>query len=380
MTRQGQLIRRGPQTWLVRIYAGRDGTGRRRYVNQTVHGPKKDAEKVVVALLRARDTSALAEPTRQTVSEWVDEWLQLVRPTIGPRTYADYVTVVNRRVRPALGAIRLAKLTTADVQRFVTRLMDEGLKPNTIRLTVAPLRAALRTAVRLGKLIRTPAEHVTVPRLERTERCVLAPAEASRLLAACEEDDLWGPLVVTLLMTGLRPGELCALRWADLDGNVLRVQRALAHGGEGWVVREPKTARSRRAIVLSEIELRALARQRRNQAEQRLRAGAAWQDHGLIFASAVGTPYDPGNIARRGLPRLLRRAELPSMRLYDLRHSCATLLLAGGVNPKIVSERLGHSTVAMTLNTYCHVLPAMQQEAADTLARLVTAGRGPVAS
>jgi integrase len=376
MARQGQLVRRGDRTWLVRAFVGRDGGGKRRYANRTVHGAKKDAERTLTALLQARNTNGLSlEPARQTLGAWLDEWLDLVKPRIGVRTAYDYGRTLARDVRPALGGIRLAKLSTADVQRFINDLTARGMKPNTVRLAIAPLRAALREAVRLGRLVKSPCDHVTMPRLERAERRVLGPSEAQQLLAVCEDDDAWGPLIITLLMTGVRPGELCALRWADLDGSTLRVQRALSYTADGWVVCDTKTSGSRRAIVLGDLEQRALARQRKRQAAQRLQAGTDWQDNDLMFATATGRAQDARNVSRRVLPRLLKRAKLPPMRLYDLRHSSATLLLAAGINPKVVSERLGHSTTRLTLDTYSHVLPSMQQEAADVLGRLVTAKR-----
>lgn len=373
MARQGQLIPRGDRTWLVRAFIGRDGAGKRRYVNRTIHGAKKDAERALTALLRARDTDALSlEPARRTLGAWLDEWLELVKPRIGVRTAYDYGRTIERDLRPALGGIRLAKLSTADVQRFINELTARGMKPNTVRLAIAPLRAALREAVRQGRLFKNPCDYVTMPRSERTERRVLGPSEAQRLLAVCEDDGTWGPLITMLLMTGVRPGELCALRWSDLDGSTLRVQRALSYTADGWVVCDTKTSGSRRAIVLGDLEQRALARQRKRQAAQRLLAGAEWQDSDLVFATSSGRAQDARNISRRVLPRLLKRAKLPPMRLYDLRHSSATLLLAGGINPKVVSERLGHATVTLTLDTYSHVLPSMQQEAADVLGRLVS--------
>jgi integrase len=250
-------------------------------------------------------------------------------------------------------------------------MFGRGLKANTVRLVIAPLRTALREAVRLNRLVKNPCDFITMPRLQHTERQVLDRAAAQRLLRVCDQDEMWGNLITVLLMTGLRPGELCALKWSDLEGNKLRVQRALTFSNEGWLVRETKTARSRRSITLGELEQRALARQRRFQAVQRLKVGAEWKDADLVFPTGYGTPHDPRNIARRVLPRLLARANLPRMRLYDLRHSSATLLLAAGINAKVVSERLGHSTVRLTLDTYSHVLPSMQEEAATILGALL---------
>jgi integrase len=240
-------------------------------------------------------------------------------------------------------------------------------------LALVPLSAALRKAVKLGKLARDPAEHVTMPRLSRVERQVLTPEQAQKLLTACDADTRWGPLIAVLLMTGLRPGELCALRWSDLEGSTLRVQRALSHTADGWRMGEPKTRGSRRTIVLSEVEQRALERQRKRQAKQRLKAGAAWEENDLIFATRLGRSLDPWRTARVVLPRLLAKAELPRIRAYDLRHSHASLLLAAGVPVTDVSARLGHASAKMTLDVYAHALPGAQELAATTMARLVTA-------
>src|SRR5687767_4080817 len=135
MARQGQLVRRGDRTWLIRAYLGRDGTGKRRYVNRTIHGAKKDAERALTALLRARDTNALSlEPARRTLGAWLDEWMELVKPRLGVRTAYDYTRTLARDVRPVLGGIRLSKLRTADVQRFINDMTARGMKPNTVRL------------------------------------------------------------------------------------------------------------------------------------------------------------------------------------------------------------------------------------------------------
>jgi integrase len=379
MRGRGQIIPRGvddqgQNVWLLRVFIGRDAARKRKYRNVLFVGTKTAAGRKLDALHTARNTGALAAETRQTVDEWLDEWLAGTKHEVGPRTYADYKASLTRYVRPALGVMRLSRLSSGDIQALVNDMADERkLAPHTIRLTLVPLGAALAEAVRRGMLVKSPFDNVKRPGIRRVERRVLGPTEATKLLAVCDSDDRWGPLITVLLMTGVRPGELCALKWADVDGATLRVQRALVQTEDGPVLDDNvKTALSRRAIALSDVELRALARQRRRVAALKLAAGPEWLDNDLIFPTATGRPHDSRNISRRVLPRLLGRAKLPAMRLYDARHSCATLLLAAGVNPKIVSARLGHSTVAMTLNTYSHILPSMQQEAADTLARLVT--------
>jgi integrase len=175
-----------------------------------------------------------------------------------------------------------------------------------------------------------------------------------------------------LLTGGLRPAEALGLRWSDVDGDRLSVQRALLRPrGGGWQLAEPKTARSRRVVVLPWSTVRALAHHRARQAEERLAVGSAYRDHGFVFATNDGEPLDVHNVSARVFKPLLREAGLPDIRLYDLRHSAATLRLANGENPKIVSEMLGHSSVVLTLDTYSHVLPEMQRESANRLESLL---------
>ena len=183
------------------------------------------------------------------------------------------------------------------------------------------------------------------------------------------KSDEWYALWLLLLTGGLRPGEALGLKWGDLDGNRLHIQRALIPGAKGaWKLEDVKTERSRRVVVLPETTARALVNHRRKQAEQRLAAGQHYQDFGLIFAMPSGTPPDYRGLVQAHFKRVLKRAELsPSLRVYDLRHTAATLLLQLGENPKIVAERLGHSTVTQTLDTYSHVLPDMQERSATRL-------------
>ena len=161
------------------------------------------------------------------------------------------------------------------------------------------------------------------------------------------------------------------LRWADLEGNRLAVQRSLLYGYKGnWSLNEPKTAKARRTVILPDLTVRALREHKRRQNEQRLAAGPRYTDHGLVFAGEFGAPVDVHNLSVRNFKRILQRAGLPNVRVYDLRHTAATLLLSAGTHPKVASEMLGHSTVVLTMDTYSHVLPTMQAQAADTMERL----------
>jgi integrase len=219
-------------------------------------------------------------------------------------------------------------------------------------------------------LSQNPASYVDLPRLKKTEMKSFSPEEADRFLKAAAEDR-WGTLWAVALTTGMRPGEYLALRWPDVDLNAgtVTVRRALVRRKDGgWEFEEPKTDRGRRTIPLPPTVIASLAEHKRKQAEERLAKGPAYESQGLVFATSTGQPLDQINLSRRHFKPILKAAGLPSdFRVYDLRHSCATLLLAAGENPKVVSERLGHASITLTLDIYSHVLPSMQQQAAERL-------------
>jgi integrase len=367
---RGQIVRRGKRTWLVRVSLGRDAAGTRKYHSKTVHGAKTAARRYLVQVQRELDTATFVQASPQPLATFVEEWFTAaVQPRVRARTLADYRALLARHVLPTLGTRRLSQLTASEIQAAYATMLAAGLAARTVRYVHAVLHAALAQAVKWQQLARNPATLVALPRPIRREPRVLDPEQAARFLAAAAQDRdhaLWA----LLLTAGLRPGEALALKWSDLDGHRLRVQRSLAR--ETRQLDEPKTARGRRVVVLPPSMLRLLQQHRRRQAGERLTAGAAWQDLDLIFATPRGEPLHWHRIARR-FARLLRVAHLPRIRPYDLRHTCATLLLAAGENVKVVSERLGHASAALTLDVYSHVLPDMQQRAAEKLESLLFA-------
>lgn len=370
--RSGQIQRRGGAKWLVRVFAGRDESGRRRYESKTIHGSKRDAERVLGDLLRRRDQGELLGPERLlTLNGYLDRWLaESVGANRRPRTLEDYRRFLDRYARPALGARKLETLTAMDLQGLVSSISRET-SPHAAARTHRVLSAALRQAVKWRLLSRSPSEGVTMPREARSERTVLTAEQAARF--AKEAARRRHGLIYTLtLATGMRPAEVQALRWrdVDLDAGELRIERALVwlDNGRRWEIGEPKTKLSRRAIPLPRFIVRDLGAYRAEQARSRLRRAPNYVDHGLVFASRDGGPMHRRNLRARVFLPIITAADLPtSLRWYDLRHTCATLLLAAGENPRVVSERLGHSTVAFTLDRYAHVLPGMQQAASDKL-------------
>ena len=234
--------------------------------------------------------------------------------------------------------------------------------PRTIQYTITVLRCALRQAVRWGVLLKSPAEDLQLPKLTRREMKSLTATQAKQFLKFARKDK-YALLFELALITGMRPEEYLGLQWADvnLDKKAVTIQRTLIWRREkvGWYFGEPKTAKSRRTIPLTEKLAKDLMKHRRKQNERRLKLGTKWANHNLVFPSDLGTPLSVRNLDRRHFKEILGAAELPDIRLYDLRHTCATLLMAAGENPKVVGERLGHSSIVLTLDCYGHVLPTM---------------------
>lgn len=313
------------------------------------------------------------EPSRRTLGDYLDEWIDVGKPGIRERTRDSYRWLLKNYVLPELAGRRLDQLNPADLQRLYRAMSDRGLSPRTIRYTHAVLRAALGQAVKWGQLARNPADVVELPRIQRKEMSALSPAQAAKLLEVAQ-GNRWYALWLLLITTGLRPGEALGLKWTDIDweGRRLRVQRVLVRqDGKGWRFDEPKTDRSRRTVTMPATLVAAMQRHRSRQSEERLKAGPAYADLDLVFATKDGNPLDYRVVVRRHFKPLLAAAKLPNIRPYDLRHTCATLLLAAGEHPKVVSERLGHSSTVMTMDVYSHVLPDMQEAAAEKVENLL---------
>jgi integrase len=275
---------------------------------------------------------------------------------------------VANHVEPNIGRTTLSKLTPHQIAGLYGDLLRGGLAPSTVRQVHAVLHSALKQAVRWNLLVRNPASAVDAPRVPRHRIDPLSLGQVEALLAEAEQDRLHA-LYVLAVTTGLRQGELLGLQWSDIDwGSAeLRVRRQLMRGPEGFEFPEPKTASGRRVVSLPARAVDALRAHRSRQLEERLAAGAAWHDWDLVFCNTVGKPIEGQNLTRRSFKPLLARAGLPPIRFHDLRHTAATLLLAQNVHPKVVQERLGHSQIAVTMDTYSHVMPSMQREAADKL-------------
>jgi integrase len=278
--------------------------------------------------------------------------------------------LVRSHIKPIIGRRKLAKLTALDVQRLYRDRLDSGLSPSTVNKIHTVLHKALSQAVRWELIPRNPTDAVKAPRPVSEEMHPLSAEEARRLLEAAKDVELQA-LYVLAVHTGMRQGELLGLKWSDVDleNRRLSIQRTLTriNNGKHVTLGDPKTRKSRRTVGLTPQAVDALRRHLARQMADIERLGDSYQDQGLVFSTKVGTPINPSNLRQRSLAPLLKRAGLPHIRFHDLRHTCATLLLGKGVHPKFVQELLGHATIAITLDTYSHVLPSMGDQAATAM-------------
>lgn len=364
---EGTIYRTANGRWRALISTGRDPkTGKLRRLSISGRTRQEVALKLAEALSQ-KEKGLLVEPTNQTVEQFLRSWLEdSVKPSVRPNTYENYGYAIRGHIIPALGPIPLARLSPQHVQHFLKTEQEKGLT-RMVTLCYAVLRKSLAQAVRWGLIPRNPAELVDRPKVAKKEMLVLTPEQVNTLLEAAQGHRLYA-LFLLAVTAGLREGELLGLKWADIDleAGALMVRRQLQWLNGQAVFSEPKSAKSRRRVVLPSIAVNALKKHRARQLEERLKLGGAWQENDLVFPSAVGTPLDPSHL-RRSFNLILEKAGLPRVRFHDLRHTAATLLLAQGVHPKLVQEQLGHSQVSMTLDTYSHVLPGMTREAAEKM-------------
>jgi integrase len=317
-----------------------------------------------------RDGGFVFDVGSLTVEEYLNRWLSdSVKGTVRVSTYERHEAIIRLHIKPSIGRVGLKKLTPAHVRSLYSEKLDAGLAPATVLKVHSTLHKALFQAVSDGIVPRNPAD-VKAPRPAPEEMHPLSEVEAQALLqTARESGDRFEALYMLAITTGLRRGELLGLRWNDvnLERGTLRVGRALVREGGRYTVGETKSRRGRRQINLTARTVNALKIHRKKQLEDKMRLAGLYRDHGLIFATGVGTPMNPENLVKRSYKPLLKKAGLPEIRFHDLRHTCATLLLGRGVHPKFVQELLGHATIAMTLDTYSHYLPSMGDQTAEAM-------------
>ncbi len=362
-----------------RITKRKDGLFQGTYTAQTPDGPRrkyvygrkyKDVERKLAEAMGDAAKGLVFDDENLNVGEYLDRWLSdAVRGTVRESTFSRDKYLAINHIKPSIGRIKLKNVSALHLQSLYRDRLDSGLSGSTVQKMHHVLHKALSQAVRWNLIPRNPADSVKAPTASTKEMHPLSAPEARRLLeAAREAGDRLEALYVLAIHTGMRRGELLGLKWddIDLDGSTVRVRRTLTRKGTGYVLGEPKTKKSRRTVKLTQRAVEVLRIHRRRQLEEKLRAGV-YEDSGLVFAGERGGLINPSNLRQRSFAPLLERAGLPQITFHDLRHTCASLLFQKNIHPKFVQELLGHASVAITLDTYSHMLPGMGGEAADAM-------------
>jgi integrase len=378
---RGHIEKRGKNSYSIAVSLGKDATtGKYKYQWVSVKGTKKDAEKRLSELLHQLDNGTFMKPGKTSLAEYLERWLkEYVWPNLAPKTAEGYEHIIRRHLIPALGNIALTQLKPEQLQRYYSEKLSGGrcdgkgaLSPRTVRHHHVTLHTALGTAVKWGLLSRNVADAVSPPRYQRPQWQTLSELDISTFLEAAKKTP-YHVLFYQALFTGMRRSELLALRWCDVDLLLCQahITRTLHHLRTGEIVfRVPKTAKGRRMVALSPSVTLLLQEHKDKQVAIRASLGIPLKDDDLVFSDLEGKPLLPDTVTHAWV-KLVRRIGLKGIRLHDARHTHASLMLKQGVHPKIVQERLGHASIGITLDTYSHVAPGLQQAAAEGFDKMV---------
>lgn len=360
---EGTITKRKDGRWEARVSLP---NGRRKVLYARTRS--EVAEKLLTAQKSISDGLPLPSD-RQTLENFLTKWLEdSAKPTLRPYTYLSYAGMIGKHIVPELGRISVAKLSPQQIQGFLNSKKESGLSARTVQYLHAILRSALAQAELWGLVPRNVARLVTPPRVTKADVQPLTPAEVKQLLAAIENDRLSALFTVAIAL-GLRQGEALGLTWdsVDLEAGTLQIRTTLQRINGATKLAEPKTVKSRRNIRIPNICVESLRRHRASQNEERNLNGPAWRnDWNLVFTQADGSPLSRHAVNRR-YHHILKDAGIPKHRFHDLRHTCATLLLAQGVPLKVVQELLGHTLFSTTADIYSHILPVLMDDAADKM-------------
>jgi integrase len=367
---KGHIRERSPGRWAIVLEVRNPETGKRKRKWHSFKGGKREAQIECARLIADLDSGAYLEPSKTTVSAFLDHWLNHIRSQISPRSFERYSEIIAKNIKPAIGAVILAKLRPAQISAAYDKALSGGrrdgtggLSPATVVYMHRLIKQALAHAVRWQLLARNPADAVDPPKIERATMTTYDMTQTAELLGSIQGSRIAIPVMLGILC-GLRRGEIAALRWkyVNLRSSQMSIVQSAEQTKAGIRYKEPKSGKAR-TVALSASVVAELRRHKVQQAEELLRLGIRQSEDGFVYAREDGQPIQPRSISQAWREKLATLT-LPRIRFHDLRHAHATHLLGSGIHPKIASERLGHSKVGITLDLYSHVLPGMQEDAA----------------
>lgn len=371
---KGSITKRGDKTYLLRLYLGRTSTGKRKYHTQTYHGTKKEAEKILRELVARYEGGGVMAPSREGLTAYLAEWMELAKVgKVSEKTVEVYRNHIRLYISPYLGELPLSRISVTDVQGLYQALHAKGLGKSAIKTSHTILNQAFAQAVRWRKIQVNPATDTVRSPTKKTKVVRAMDQETADLFLLGATRTEHSAMFHVALLSGMRPSEYLGLTWDCIDWKNCRLT---VNKSVTKIVKEPaflgplKTKSSYRSVEVPPNVMAILKEHRRAQLEYRMLAGQRWTDLNLVFPMELGEIRTPTSAAWH-FKKILLAVGIPStFRLYDLRHTIATLLLAAGEDVKVVSEMLGHASVAITLDTYMHVTPGLKARAATTAGNL----------
>ena len=363
-----RMTKSGKRRYEITVEGDRDPlTGQRNRVYKRVDCSEKEAKKIMHRMINDMEQNKIVKKNHKTVAEWLDEWIRLYLPNVEETTRAGYKTKLRCYIKPALGDILIGSLRADHVQKMVNDMLAKGLSPKNIRDTFNNINAAMKKAVVLRYIPYNPCEGVVLPKLKKYRAKVYDNQMIHTLLDTAMGTDMYLPVLLGVTV-GLRRGEMLALRWDNIDfkTNTIKVRWNMVNGENGIIIKSPKSEAGIRDIKVGDEVMAELKKARTQYMSDMISNSDIFQNLNFVIRQEDGSPLHPDSMTRKWL-RFLKDNDLPHIRLHDLRHSNATALIQAGVNPRVVQQRLGHSDVNITLNTYTHVLPEMDVDAAEKL-------------
>lgn len=393
---EGSIYQRKDGRWVAQATVGRDyETGKPKRI--TFYGKtRKEVSEKLSAALHDVQNGTFVEPTKITFADWLDTWLkEYAKPQVRPTTYDSYEYLIRVHIKPGLGGTYLKDLQPAQIQRFYNQKLQEPkmdrckeenrkknpdreiqfLSPRTVRYMHIVIHESLEQALKEGKITRNPAKATRPPKVEKKEANYMNMDDIARFLRDIA-GDRWYPVFITVLGSGLRLGEVAALKWSKIDLQkgaiyvneaVSRVKNDAETGPKTKLIfQNTKTQKGMRTIPLPADVVNELKRLKARQAQEKFMLGKAYQDQGFVFTWEDGRMVDPGYLSKYFL-KLIRKSGIPNIHFHSLRHTYASMMLQADVHPKVVQEIIGHSTIGMTLDTYSHVMPGLKEAAAEKL-------------
>ncbi len=376
---EGSITKRPDGTWMAQVSVGRDpATGKLK--RKTFYGKtRQEVSKKITGVIHEIQTGNYIEPALITLGQWLNDWLKGRKPHITESTWQAYEVMIRCHINPNIGGIKLKDLRTRDIQNLLNAKLENGrvdgkggLSTRVIKYIYSTLQSALKQAVKERLITHNVADAIELPKQKKQEMKILTKENISVFMETAK-NSIHYPAFLLELSTGLRRGELIGLRWEDIDfhNGILRVKQQIVRCKKGLIISEPKTEKSKRTISLHKGILEKLKEHKKHQNELKLLLGPAYQDNGLVFCTEDGKPLDPRNFVRH-FESVLKKAGLKHIRFHDMRHTFATMALQSGIPAKTIQEFLGHSTISVTMDTYSHVTPEMQSEAANIIGNILS--------